>query len=101
MKRSLLLLLVLVLVAVPGCSYLKLSNQPPRAYIGDISPTQVTEGEVVRFSGYGTDADGQAVGYRWRSDRDGQLSQLAEFETSSLSVGEHTIYFRVQDNNGA
>ena len=41
------------------------------------------------------------MAYNWRSSKDGQLSTLASFSTSSLSVGTHTIYFKVQDNNGA
>jgi hypothetical protein len=100
MKRILLLLCVLVLL--PGCTYiLPPSNQPPKAYINAITPSEVAEGEMVSFSGYGTDVDGQVVAYRWRSDKDGQLSTMMEFETSSLSPGTHAIYFMVQDNNDA
>jgi hypothetical protein len=100
MKRVLSLLFVLALL--PGClSSLPTSTQPPKAYINAITPAEVTEGGVVTFSGYGTDVDGQVVAYRWRSNRDGQLSATAMFETSSLSVGNHEIYFMVQDNNDA
>jgi len=41
------------------------------------------------------------VAYRWRSSLDGDLSTKAGFQTSSLSPGVHTVYFKVQDNNGA
>ena len=100
MKRVLMVLFVLALL--PGCSYIPTqSNQSPRAYIDDITPSQVNEGEVVRFTGHGTDADGRVVTYRWRSDKDGQLGVTAEFETSSLSVGTHAIYLMVQDNSDA
>jgi len=100
MKRVLLLLGILVLL--PGCSYfLPQSNQPPKAYINAITPAEVNEGTMVTLSGHGTDADGQVVGYRWRSDRDGQLGSTPELKTSSLSVGDHAIYFMVQDNNDA
>ena len=99
MKRALLLLVVVALLT--GCSYSQQSNQPPKAYINAITPSEVTQGSVVHFSGHGTDANGQVVAYRWRSDRDGELSVLAEFETSSLSTGEHVISFTVQDNNDA
>ena len=103
MKRVWLALVVLVLgvfAVVPGCSYiLPQSNQPPKAYINVITPSEVTQGAVVKFSGYGTDVDGQVVAYRWRSDRDGQIGTSSEFETSSLSVGDHVIFFMVQDNN--
>ncbi len=100
MRRALLMLCALAVL--PGCSYiLPMTNQPPTAYINSIAPAEVTQGGVVSFSGYGTDADGQVVAYRWRSDRDGQIGTQADFQTSSLSVGQHSIFFMVQDNNGA
>ncbi|MBN1152994.1 MAG: hypothetical protein JXA58_07275 [Dehalococcoidia bacterium] len=93
-------LLILTLGLVPGCEYIMpVVNQPPKAYINEVTPVASVQGDVVKFSGYGTDVDGQVVAYRWRSDRDGQLSTAREFETSSLSVGDHAIYFMVQDNN--
>ena len=96
------LVLVLVLLVLPGCDYLlPRTNQPPKAYIDDISPAEAVEGEVITFRGHGTDADGDVVAYRWRSTLDGQLSTLPEFETEDLSPGSHVIYFMVQDNNGA
>jgi len=105
MKRVLVLLgvsLLGVLALVPGCaSIASLLNQPPTAYINYIRPSEVTEGDSVRFSGYGTDTDGRIVAYRWLSNRDGQIGTTAEFETTSLSVGLHDIYFLVQDNNDA
>lgn len=101
MKRGLGLLLLALLV-LPGCNYLlPLANQPPKAYIDDISPSTAQEGDTVSFLGHGTDADGQVVAYRWRSTIDGELNSLASFDTNDLSEGEHTIYLQVQDNNGA
>ena len=76
-------------------------NQLPTAYIDSISPNPATQGQSVSFSGHGTDPDGSVVGYNWRSSIDGQLSTSSSFSTSSLSVGTHTIYFKVQDNSGA
>ncbi len=104
MKKQLVFagLMVGLLVALTGCAYILAPfNQPPTAYITSISPAEVTEGETVEFSGYGTDVDGEVVGYRWRSDLDGELSRAPSFQTDALSVGEHTIYFSVQDNAGA
>ena len=93
MKRGLVLLLLALLV-LPGCNYLlPLANQPPRAYIDDISPSSADEGDRVSFLGHGTDADGQVVAYRWRSTIDGELSGRASFDTDDLSVGDHVIYF--------
>lgn len=103
MKKSLAalgVLLIGVLGLLPGCEYvMPMINQPPKAYVSSVTPAEAFQGDVIRFSGYGTDVDGQVVAYKWRSDRDGQLSTAKEFETSSLSVGNHAIYFMVQDNN--
>ena len=85
------------LALLPGCSLLPASaNQPPTAYIDSITPAEATPGQTVKLTGHGTDADGQVVGYRWRSDRDGDLGRTATVETTSLSAGNHIIYFSVQ-----
>jgi len=76
-------------------------NSFPNATIDSISPSPANEGEVVTFDGNGTDPDGTVVAYRWRSSLDGNLSTNATFTTSSLSPGVHTLYFSVQDNDGA
>jgi len=55
---------------------------------------------MVSFEGHGTDPDGNVTAYKWRSSLDGELSNDASFSTSSLSLGVHTIYFKVQDNDG-
>jgi hypothetical protein len=75
------------------------ANQRPTAIIDSISPSPAVQGETVTFSGHGTDSDGSIIAYEWRSSIDSVLSSSSSFSTSSLSVGTHTIYFRVQDNN--
>ncbi len=72
-------------------------HQRPAAIIDSVSPLEVTEGGTVYFSGRGTD-DGSIEEYRWQSSIDGNLSSEASFDSSSLSVGIHTIYFLVRDN---
>ena len=100
MKKAILALSSLLLLS--GCAYIMpQSNQPPKAYIDAVSPSEVVVGGEVSFEGHGTDADGQIVAYRWRSDKDGELSSEQSFETTSLSVGNHTVFFKVQDNNDA
>ena len=100
MKKAILALSALLLLS--GCSYIMpQSNQPPKAYIDAVSPSEVVVGGEVSFEGHGTDADGQVVAYRWRSDRDGELSSEQSFETTSLSVGNHTVFLKAQDNNDA
>jgi parallel beta-helix repeat protein len=76
-------------------------NQPPVAVSLSISKTSANSGELISFTGEGTDTDGFIVGYHWRSNLDGTLSTDQSFSTSTLSIGTHTIYFKVQDNNGA
>ncbi len=103
MKRLLFLIMILLLMTT-GCEYLPedlVGNQIPTAYIDSISPVEVSQGGKVKFLGHGTDPDGTVVAYRWRSNIDGALDVLASFETTSLSSGKHTIYLKVQDNNGA
>ena len=75
-------------------------NQLPVAFKPSVSPNPATFGDTVSFSGDGEDYDGYIVGYSWRSSRDGSLSSQQSFITSSLSVGTHTIYFKVKDNDG-
>ena len=72
----------------------------PIAYIDSISPNPANQGQLVSFIGHGTDSDGSVVAWNWRSTIDGQLSTSASFSTSGLSVGVHTIYFKVKDNSG-
>ncbi|HAV10082.1 MAG TPA: hypothetical protein DCX22_00450 [Dehalococcoidia bacterium] len=105
MKRLLKMLPVLILVAVMvGCSCMPTisfgSNQPPKAYIDSITPANAAAGSPIAFSGHGTDADGTVVAYRWRSSINGDFGTTASFDTSSLSMGTHIIYFKVQDNTG-
>jgi hypothetical protein len=79
-------------------------NDPPTATIIFIKPSSgresAVEGERVSFEGSGYDSDGFIVEYRWRSSIDGLLGDSKDFSTSGLSVGTHTIYFEVQDNDG-
>ncbi|MGB2841129.1 MAG: hypothetical protein WBC40_01410, partial [Halobacteriota archaeon] len=80
------------------------ANQPPTAIIDSITPDPAEQGtDTVSFTGHGTDSDGSVVAYNWRSSIDGQLSTSASFTkpASDLSVGTHTIYFKVQDDDGA
>ncbi|MBN2209531.1 MAG: right-handed parallel beta-helix repeat-containing protein [Candidatus Coatesbacteria bacterium] len=79
-------------------------NIPPTATIDDIRPNPAWQCEHdVIFVGHGEDADGSIVAYEWSSDLDGILSTNIDYriEALDLSLGEHTISFRVQDNEGA
>jgi parallel beta-helix repeat protein len=73
-------------------------NQQPVAISLSISKSSAIFGEIILFSGEGTDADGYIVGYQYRSNLDGILSTQKSFSTSTLSLGTHTIYFKVMDD---
>jgi parallel beta-helix repeat protein len=75
-------------------------NQKPVAYILDpIQPITKQYGESIRFLGQGSD-DGQIIEYSWRSSIDGDLSDTSQFTINNLTVGQHTIYFKVRDDHG-
>ncbi|MCK4614958.1 MAG: hypothetical protein KAU14_09155, partial [Thermoplasmata archaeon] len=75
-----------------------LIHEKPTAVIDFVSPTVSPESQVVSFKGHGDD-DGTITSWHWRSSLDGELSSAPAFSTSSLSGGEHTIFFEVQDNH--
>ena len=80
------------------------TNQPPTAYIDSITPNPATQGEdTVHFEGHGTDSDSDGiVAHNWRSRIDGQLNTFGSFDkpASELAAGTHTIYFKIQDDEG-
>jgi parallel beta-helix repeat protein len=74
-------------------------NQQPIAVSLSISKTSANFGELISFTGKGIDSDGSIVGYNWRSNLNGTLNTEQSFSTSTLSIGAHTIYFKVRDND--
>ena len=76
-------------------------NLFPTASIDSITPSPANEGDEVTFFGSGMDSDGSVTGYQWRSILDGNLSTDASFSTINLSSGDHTIFLKVQDDDGA
>lgn len=102
--RWMLILGLACVVAAIGCIPVvptSSSNEPPSAIIDSVSPTEVVVGQEVTFVGHGIDKDGSVMAYSWKSSIDGELSKSANFATSSLSEGTHTIWFKVQDDKGA
>ena len=76
------------------------ANQKPMAFILDPT-TSITKqyGEMITFRGQGSD-DGDIVGYSWRSSIDGVISSSKQFTINNLTVEQHTIYLKVQDDEG-
>ena len=71
----------------------------PIATIDLIYPDIIIEGNIINFYGNGTD-DGTIEGYNWISNINGFLSSEKSFSLSNLSVGTHTISFKVKDDFG-
>jgi hypothetical protein len=100
LKRAAIAILMLAIL-VAGCARPAVNTKlAPLAYIDSVSSPQVYVGEKIKFSGHAISSEGQIVGYNWRSSINGNLSQLASFETDSLTAGQHTIWFKAQDNYG-
>jgi len=76
-------------------------NGRPRAGIVEVSPDPALVGEEVKFKGRGMD-DEDIVHYAWTSDLDGELYNDTgdEFETTTLSIGTHSISLKVEDDLG-
>jgi len=76
-------------------------NKLPVARIASILPSPATVGQEVAFTGDAQDPDGRVVAYGWTSSLDGNLSTELSFRTSGLSLGTHSIHFKVRDDRGA
>jgi len=95
------LTVLLGMAMVTGCVRPVVNTKlAPLAYIDSVSSSQVYVGDKVKFAGHAVSSTGQVVGYIWRSSVNGNLSQLASFETDTLTAGTHTIWFKAQDNYG-
>jgi len=73
----------------------------PVARIDSISPNPALDTETIDFKGIGTD-DGSITRYVWSSSIDGEIhndASDANFTKSDLSLGEHIISFKVQDDH--
>ena len=81
---------------------LTVKNILPTAVIQSIAPSPASEGELITFSGTGTDGQGDILEYQWSSSpQQKTLSTNATFSTSSLAPGNHIINFMVRDNEGS
>jgi len=81
-------------------SNITILNNQPIPIIDLITPSPVEKGINISFHGSGQDIDGNITGYYWSSTIDGELSAEQDFNTSTLSLGHHTISFRIKDNDG-
>jgi len=73
-------------------------DQIPVATIVSISPNPATPDDEIFFNGHVTD-DGTIVEWEWKSTINGVFGNSEDCSSSSLSLGTHTIRFRVKDDN--
>ena len=100
MKKVAIAILI-ISVMLTGCTRATVNTKmAPLAYIDTVSSSQIWAGETIKFTGHGVSSIGQVVAYNWRSSVNGDLSQLATFDSTTLTAGTHTIWFKVQDNYG-
>ena len=101
--RILLLAALILTASFPGCldkdSTGSEEINKPVAKIVSINPVNLTIGETVSFTGEGTTDEGYIIGYDWGSSLDGFLSDEKIFSISNLSIGNHTIFFKVQNDD--
>ncbi|MEW5760432.1 MAG: PKD domain-containing protein, partial [Candidatus Thermoplasmatota archaeon] len=71
----------------------------PIAAIDEVIPNPAKENEEIYFCGHGNSSEG-IVCYEWISSINGFLSNESCFKISNISVGNHTISFRVKDKVG-
>ena len=76
------------------------TNSTPMSMIYNPQSSLYFKGDVIDFEGTGFDFDGNITAYKWTSSIDGHLSDMRSFSTDDLTVGNHTIYFSVQDDSG-
>jgi hypothetical protein len=81
-------------------SFVTLPNVSPIAEIDSIHPLIAEVGVEIVFNGSGVDSDGSIATYQWDSSIDGILGTEEDLILSNLSVGNHTISFRTQDDEG-
>jgi len=73
----------------------------PSAEIITILPNPVRLGETVTLHGRGTAVEGANISsHSWNSSIDGLIGDQALITTTQLSLGEHTIFYKVRDDRG-
>ncbi len=107
MSKAYLLVICLLFASFTGCLggddddeiIIEPILNKPLATIVSISPNPVRlvtlESTGVSFVGKGDSENGYILEYDWGSSIDGFLSSEKTFTTKSLSLGDHTIFFKV------
>ena len=77
----------------------KFLNMRPGAIITSITPNPATAGQTVSFYGDWSDDSGTPLQWEWKSSKNGVFGHSKNCQSSSLSIGTHTISFRVYDGD--
>ena len=90
---------VLVVMERPGSEIISISVNEEPVWTG-WSVIEANNGDNVSFEGVTTTGSQFISEFLWVSDIDGQISDKADFTTSTLSNGTHVITFRLKGGNG-
>ena len=73
----------------------------PVAFIDSVAPDPALDTKEITFMGHGAPSNNIAL-YVWSSSRDGELynGTNATFSSETLSLGTHTISFRIMNDDG-
>lgn len=83
-------------------STMSVSDVIPTASIDSIIPSPANEGDIITFTGSGTDGQGSILEYEWTSSQfRTPLNNNATFSLSTLPPGDHTIGLSVRDDEGS
>ena len=83
----------------PGSEIISISVNEEPVWTG-WSVIEANNGDKVSFEGATTTGSQFISEFLWVSDIDGQISDKADFTTSTLSNGTHVITFRLKGGNG-
>ena len=72
----------------------------PNATIDSVSGNFVNQYAKLWLNGTGSDTDGSVTNYTWTSSIDGLIGILEDISLSTLTPGNHTITFKVKDDDG-
>ncbi len=87
-------------VYISGSGGFAILQLRPIAYIDEVTPQLALDSDLVRLEGHGT-GHMDIQRYRWRSDLDGILYEGPNLvvDVGDLTIGDHTIFFSVQDTS--
>ncbi len=97
--RKTLPIFLFILVAIFSTAQPTVAGDTPVAKIVSVTPNPVYQGNIVTFLGEGSDSAGTITQYEWVLDGSTMWNTArVDYRTTYLSIGYHTLTFRVADN---